>query len=96
MPALPLRIRRHTTEFGKIWHVTNQDIVIGMFRRGEDAIAFLHRELVALQRNIVAERERLAAEQERNERIARILLLRAQQNTDKELAAQNKLKELGK
>lgn len=83
--ALPLRIRRHATEFGKIWHVTNQDVVIGMFRRGSDAIAFLDRELRALQHNMAAEKERAAAEQERNERIARILLLRAQQNTDREL-----------
>lgn len=77
MPALPLVIRKHTTEFGVQWKVTNQGVVIAVFRTGNAALTWLHTELVALQQK--------QAEQARNERIARILLARAQQKTDKEL-----------
>lgn len=81
MPVLPLRIRKHTTEFGVQWRVTNQGVVISIHRTGEAALEWLHKELVSLQR--------MQIQQDRNQRLAQMLLKRAQQSTDRELKAKN-------
>jgi hypothetical protein len=68
----PLVIRRNKTEFGNIWRVKNQGVVIGMFKTGDEALAFIDRELRALERQV--------AMQQRREEIAAALLANMQNN----------------